>query len=405
MCNSSSRQARREEKFLRREEKNLRRIEKYKRKAEKIACRQEYRNYKKNLYSDTHQLESIKTDEMVATLRTMFPECDPQYIRDCIAQETSDHVQRVADKLLTSPYPKISFVPVTPSAPLLNDEYENSLPPYEPPSYNEVLLSSHTQVPPQEKYPLSGASNDHRTSSDNVSRNDSLPNNFSSNFYQDDNVLQNNNNSFTSSSSSHEQRITHPDINRIFETQSATLTRPPPKNFIRSLSSDSNQIFIIPKVGTTIENGFPVASYPTHGFESRDISRNDWEVFINGLNALLSASNSPEASTPSASSTSTSTTTTSSSSSSPSPSHSILGHLRWIVGGGSGGSSNNIGSNNYNSDKQMEEYTNLTKNYLKRWNEKFFKPRKVEIELMSKNKKAIFKNKPDYVQYLSVKLF
>ncbi|CAG8538058.1 4074_t:CDS:2 [Diversispora eburnea] len=389
MCNSS-RQARREERHIRREEKNIRRIEKHKRKAEILAMRQEIRNLRHNndsnychqysSHNDTQQIESFEVEEMIATLRIMFPECEPQYIRTCIVQETNDHVQKVTDKLLSLPYPKITIVSTAPSAPqlpLLNDEYDYSLPPYEPPSYNEALLNLKAQESLKEEFSVSSIPNDNKTEYStpndishnfNISLNDSPPNNFS--------------------------RM----VEQICKTHSAILTRPLPENFIRSLPPNSTQTCaIIPKNGTTIQNGFPIASYPTQEFESLDISHNDWEIFIKGLNMLLGVSNSPEVST---SSTSTST------SSSPT-SNSIFGHLKWIVGGGnnfSGGSNNNCNG----GDKQMEEFTRLTKKYLKRWNNEFFKPRKVEIELISKNKnhgRSIFKNKSDYVQYLSVKIF
>ncbi|CAG8736477.1 118_t:CDS:1, partial [Acaulospora morrowiae] len=107
MCNQS-RQARREERLLRREEKHLRRQEKRRLKAEKHAIRQELRNLRRNsdpaafhLHSNvtspsaqtfnyyyhycsqmpgvqqTTQLRPVdpaQVEEMVATLRTMFPD-------------------------------------------------------------------------------------------------------------------------------------------------------------------------------------------------------------------------------------------------------------------------------------------------------------------------------------------
>ncbi|CAG8499425.1 7450_t:CDS:10, partial [Scutellospora calospora] len=46
-------------------------------------------------------------ENYVVHLQEMFPDCDPNYIRRCLAQEKTDHLQNVANKLMEAKYPKI----------------------------------------------------------------------------------------------------------------------------------------------------------------------------------------------------------------------------------------------------------------------------------------------------------
>ncbi|KAF0389336.1 putative hatpase domain protein [Gigaspora margarita] len=50
-------------------------------------------------------------EEYANQLQEMFPKCDPNYIRQCLAQEKSDHLQKVANKLAESKYPEIEPKP------------------------------------------------------------------------------------------------------------------------------------------------------------------------------------------------------------------------------------------------------------------------------------------------------
>ncbi|KAG0222294.1 hypothetical protein B0O80DRAFT_113406 [Mortierella sp. GBAus27b] len=49
-----------------------------------------------------------QTTEHLKRLKEMFPDCDPKFLLDALSKETSDHVQRVAMKLLDFDYPRIN---------------------------------------------------------------------------------------------------------------------------------------------------------------------------------------------------------------------------------------------------------------------------------------------------------
>ncbi|CAG8636581.1 9366_t:CDS:2, partial [Cetraspora pellucida] len=50
-------------------------------------------------------------EEYAIQLQEMFPKCDPNYIRQCLAQEKTDHLQKVANKLAEANYPEIEPTP------------------------------------------------------------------------------------------------------------------------------------------------------------------------------------------------------------------------------------------------------------------------------------------------------
>ncbi|CAG8505139.1 14702_t:CDS:10 [Racocetra fulgida] len=50
-------------------------------------------------------------EEYAVQLQEMFPKCDPNYIRQCLAQEKTDHLQKVANKLVEANYPEIEPTP------------------------------------------------------------------------------------------------------------------------------------------------------------------------------------------------------------------------------------------------------------------------------------------------------
>ncbi|CAG8723512.1 10741_t:CDS:2, partial [Racocetra persica] len=52
-------------------------------------------------------------EEYAVQLQEMFPKCDPNYIRQCLAQEKTDHLQKVANKLVEANYPEIEPTPQT----------------------------------------------------------------------------------------------------------------------------------------------------------------------------------------------------------------------------------------------------------------------------------------------------
>jgi hypothetical protein len=59
----------------------------------------------------TPSLNAIKNNQLesyVPQLQEMFPDCDPNYIRQCLSQQKSDHVNNVANVLAEGNYPKIN---------------------------------------------------------------------------------------------------------------------------------------------------------------------------------------------------------------------------------------------------------------------------------------------------------
>src|SRR5438045_894201 len=110
------REEKREEKHKRREEK---REEKYRYREAKHRLREEFQNGVRNqvaqfLNSSTsettpqHNNNNIRNggnfddrmEQDIATIRTIFPNCDPTYIRDCLARESGDRVRKVTEKML-----------------------------------------------------------------------------------------------------------------------------------------------------------------------------------------------------------------------------------------------------------------------------------------------------------------
>ncbi|CAG8568709.1 7745_t:CDS:1 [Acaulospora colombiana] len=401
MCNHSK-QARHLYREIKRAEKHRLRQEKNRLKAEKRAIRQELRNLRRNsdpavflfhpnpiytgqtfnYYSQMpgiqqtaqlRQMNPVQVEEMVSSLRTMFPDCDPQYIRNCISQETSDHIQKVTDKLLESPYPKIIVNSSAPSAPQLTvDDFESELPSYEEATIRPELAES---VKNERRASWGGSPN--QGNHDHTS--DSYIHSLSSTSTSSDNTIatvSTSSTSVSSTSTSHDsstakpaKRLSGMTVQQVCGSYSSTLTRPVPTHLAQSPPPSFTQSFaIIPKDGTTIKKGFPIHSYPTPTLESHDISRHDWENFIKGLNTLVGVSNSSLGS--------------------------LSANFRLMVIG--------------NNDRQTEEYAGMVNEYLKRWNEEFFRPRKIEMELVSRKAVksggvSIFKNKSECVQYLLVK--
>src|SRR4051794_13957108 len=114
------REEKREDKHRRREEK---REEKQRYREAKNRLRDEFCNGVKNhiaqilnpLTSETTNVAGYdefdeRTEQDVATIRTIFPDCDPEYIRNCLEKEPVDRVRKVTEKLLTTVYPKIAPV-------------------------------------------------------------------------------------------------------------------------------------------------------------------------------------------------------------------------------------------------------------------------------------------------------
>ncbi|CAJ0845562.1 4521_t:CDS:2, partial [Entrophospora sp. SA101] len=59
-----------------------------------------------NYNTNRGQLNIAELENYSKQLQSTFPECDPNYIKSCLAQENSDHLMKVANKLAEQDYPK-----------------------------------------------------------------------------------------------------------------------------------------------------------------------------------------------------------------------------------------------------------------------------------------------------------
>ncbi|RIA91695.1 hypothetical protein C1645_692396 [Glomus cerebriforme] len=63
---------------------------------------------KNNLSSSPSPVLAPQIESYVPKLREMFPDCDPNYIRQCLAQQKQDHLNNVVNILIEGNYPKIN---------------------------------------------------------------------------------------------------------------------------------------------------------------------------------------------------------------------------------------------------------------------------------------------------------
>lgn len=343
---------RREEKHRRREEKHHRRQEKRRRKAEfksemKNQARRfltDYSNVDNNNFNNINypqrQRSPVMVEQDVASLRTIFPECDPEYIRNCLFNETRDQIM---ERLLSEPYPKITpesplTPPTAPPLPVrINDEF--SFNDEAPPSYEESL----EQSPPLPRR--------HQRNSPWVARQQS------SHQAHDSPSLFPIKNIFSMFKPLTVDQACHKFCN--------TWTRPTPSNFRTQPLSQSFKV--LPKDRYSIQRGF-TNNYPSKELNSHNISINDWQFFISGLNSILGA-NSING-------------------------DSISVSLKWVSW-----------MSETMDQKQMEANVLAINEYLAKWNDFFFAPRKIEVQFLEdKTLTTTIKNKHQpFVQYLLVK--
>ncbi|CAI2166640.1 12_t:CDS:1 [Funneliformis geosporum] len=98
--------------------------------------------------TQTIQMSPERVEQCVLTLRSIFPDCEPEFIRDCLENETNDHLHNVAERLLTTPYPKvIPETPLTPYTTPTHLELDEFLFDDAPPSYEESLEQQSPPLP------------------------------------------------------------------------------------------------------------------------------------------------------------------------------------------------------------------------------------------------------------------
>ncbi|CAG8604980.1 4786_t:CDS:1 [Funneliformis caledonium] len=110
---------------------------------------QSHSNVPYNNFNNTQQtipMPPERVEQWIVTLRTIFPDCEPAFIRNCLENETNDHLENVAERLSTTPYPKVTSVtPLTSNSLLELDNdflFEEA-----PPSYEESLEQPSPPLP------------------------------------------------------------------------------------------------------------------------------------------------------------------------------------------------------------------------------------------------------------------
>ncbi|CAI2170597.1 10442_t:CDS:1 [Funneliformis geosporum] len=361
MCRNKS--ARREEKNFRREEKHRRREEKHRFREEKRSRKAEFKiemknevkrlfstpettqhivngfsnihfNHFNNMNNLQQQISSVTVEQNVASLRTIFPECDPEYLRNCLANETRD---QVAERLLSKPYPKVTSEssltpPTAPPLPDRIDPFNDEV----PPSYEESL----EQSPPLPKR--------HQRVSSMVTL-PSQQTRETPSFCPINNII---------------SKLKPLTVEQACHKYCNTWTRPTPSNFRPQPLSQPFKV--LPKDSYSIQRGF-TNHYPSKELNSHNISITDWQFFINGLNSTLGANSIN--------------------------SDSISVSLKWVSW-----------MNETMDKKQMEANVLVINEYLDKWNDFFFAPRKIEVQFLEDKTSTTIKNKHQpFFQYLLVK--
>ncbi|CAB4491623.1 hypothetical protein RhiirA5_361877 [Rhizophagus irregularis] len=341
-------------------------------------------NNSNNLNVQITSSDRIENENEVATLRTIFPDCDPLFIRNCLANETGDdRLRKVAENLLITDYPKVAPVsPLTPptAPPLLRSSFESPFDNEAPPSYEESLGNQPLQPPPlptrhQRASSWNGNGFSVTTSRSTQFKPCQIPQQISQQ------ITQQITRTAASASSEVSEAISTVVKNLLTSMKPSTVdrahhkynhvwSRPVPSQF--KPKPLSQEYKVVPKDKFSIQKGFNQCNYPSKGLKSHDISEEDWYYFMNGLNSLIGVKSNK-------------------------------GNLN-NFGEGVSVSLKWVSWMNVTMDESLME-TNLKalNEYIDKWNKSYFNPRQIMVQLIdNRNQNNPFKNHP-YEQYLLVK--
>ncbi|RIA78923.1 hypothetical protein C1645_372348 [Glomus cerebriforme] len=321
-------------------------------------------------YNNFNEIPLERIEHDVATLRTIFPDCDPEFIRNCLANESGDdRVRKIAEKLLTTTYPKVAPVsPLTPpTAPplIIRNSLESPFDDEAPPTYEESLGGQSLQPPPL-------PSRHQRASSWNGT---SIQSSQTPQFSQLKQISRSTSNATSEVSEAIGTAVKNllssfkpSTVERACHKTSYIWSRPVPSYF--RPKSLSRQFKVIPKDKYSIQKGFHQNNYPSKELRSHDISEEDWQFFISGLNSIIGVNSIPGASNNFVDGFSVS--------------------LKWV-------SWMNVSMD----ERLMETNVKALNEYVNKWNEFFFIPRQIMIQFIDDGTKSTnpFKNQ----QHLLVK--
>ncbi|GBB88894.1 hypothetical protein RclHR1_01550028 [Rhizophagus clarus] len=331
------------------------------------------------------QLSPERNENEVATLRTIFPDCDPLFIRSCLANETGDdRLRKVSEHLLTTDYPKVAAVsPKTPptAPPLTRNSFESPNEGEAPPSYEESVGNQSLQPPPLPTRHQRASSWNGNGSIINNSRSVSLkPCQLSQQ------ITQQISHHITRGAATASLEVSETigsavknllasikpsTVERTCQKYDHVLSRQIPHNF--NPKSFSQQHKILPKDKFSIQKGFNQSNYPSKDLRSHDISEEDWYYFMNGLNSLIG------------------------------------------VNSVKGNQNNNLGDaftvslkwgawmNVTMDDQLMESNIKTLNEYIDRWNLRFFNPRRINVQFVENRIQNNPFKKNTYEQFLLVR--
>ena len=270
-------------------------------------------------------LSLCELEKQTTVLQHMFPNYSSNFIRVCLEQETSNHTQRVANKLSE----------MTNHEPLVNtrreeDQLTQELPTEDdaPPPYEEAVLTAPFEESNQR--PFYGeyvSTDDWHISHDGNHHGLSVRNLF--------------------------DKLTSSPVEKACSKRSSTWGRPVPQTFQqRELSRNYR---VLTKKGNSILGGFK-EEYPSSELALHNINPSDWNSFIEGLNSVIGIRSITELP--------------------------ILGRRKLIRLGW------NILVKCIVDKEQIAITVAKVQDYISRWNQNFFIPRNITVEFVEANTPA-----------------
>ncbi|CAJ0650564.1 5334_t:CDS:2 [Entrophospora sp. SA101] len=289
--------------------------------------------------------------KIVGKLQLIFPDCNPNYIRNCLQKEISSNpnknyndssfLQSIVDKLLTVDYPKIGMPESPPTSAPEEDELMMKLIVDLPPSYDEVISTTRNadnegirpELPSRHRHQSSPGSETNK-----------------SNYYDDFNNISNTINNMILQANL---------VERLVKKYSKTIKRPINNSTFKysSLSSSSShsniELPILPA-----KNGkpnrkkcvFSRRSYTPVLFDY-DITKKDYKHFIRGMNLIIK-----------------------------------LGLKRLTISESICHDLKNSSNNSSAREEHIQKITGYITEYIGVWNKDFFEPRKIKINLHEEKK-------------------
>ncbi|CAG8608320.1 2092_t:CDS:1 [Paraglomus brasilianum] len=198
-------------------------------------------------------LSRRELEKQTIVLQRMFPNYSPNFIRACLEQETSNHTQRVANKLSEMANPGSSVNTRREETQKLPTE-DDAPPPYEE-AVSTVPVNESNQRPSYGEYI---STDDWHINHDGNHHGLSVRNLF--------------------------DKLTSSPVDKAYSKRLSTWARPVPQTFQQRVLSRSYNV--LTKEGHSILSGFK-EEYPSSELTLHDINPSDWNSFIEGLNSVI----------------------------------------------------------------------------------------------------------------------